>query len=640
MHESFIEDYTAQIHHKRAGLFIGAGISAGSGFVDWKTLMLPLAKEIGLDIEREKDFPRLAEYYQQVKKNRNILISRIVEGLNISSKPNAYHEIITALPLHEIWTSNFDQLLERAYGDRGKRAVVRTVDDSFAAPQPASDVTIYKMHGDIGHPNDIVITDSDYKKYDHKYHLMATKLEAELSEKTFLFLGFSLEDPHFRSIIARNEARLGENVHRHYAIVKQPEDPYELRKFDLFEQDANTLGVQIIRVTDFGQLLQLLQEIRSACPEREQILSGYDARNRFIVRKLGVLCSHKQGATVYITAVFSSFAISNDKEYANWEPVQTNEHMSSLLGERDYLERLLVMDESQFYVLLCPPQAYEEKNKIRYRNLLTWLKANQHRKNLAVRCTSLDYYSNLLLVDGEFCITATYYESVGYYENRVYFDKASLEHHKAVFRRRFDNPAIAASIDDAIAFYEELLDRAEWDTKSTYEIYKWRDFRLIEARVTVGAKEIIYAYVDHPGSIIIVPMTTMGTVILVQQYRYLLGRLTVEFPGGAAGEGEDLTTACARELLEETGYRLGKSELIGSFYASNSITNEFVQVVLATELEFVGKVPTSDVEDTACVEWSLAVVNERIATGEITDGPTICAMQFLAAYLSKHNGEW
>jgi len=640
MYENFIEDYADQIHKNRAGLFIGAGISAGSGSVDWKTLMLPLAKEIGLDIEREKDLPRLAEYYQQAKKNRNILISRITEGLKVSSGPNAYHEIITALPLQEIWTSNFDQLLEQAYSDRGKRTLVRTVDESFAAPQPESDVTIYKIHGDIGRPNDIVITESDYKKYDNKYHLMATKLEAELSEKTFLFLGFSLEDPNFRSIIARNEVRLGENVHRHYAVVKQPEEPYELRKFEFFEHTANALGIQIVRVADFDQVLQLLLKIRSACPEREQIISGYDVRNRFIVRKLGDLVLRKQAATIYITAVFSAFAISDDEEYAKGEPVQTNEHMSLILKEKEYLERLLEMEGSHFHVLLCPPQIYEAKNAIRYRNILTWLKRNGHRKNLAVRCAALNYYSNLLLVDGEFCVVGTYSESVGYYENRVYFDRASLEHQKNVFRGRFNNPAIAPDIDMAIAFYEGLLDRAEWDTKSTREVYKWRDFTLIEAHVNVGTKEIVYAYVDHPGSIIIVPVTTPGTVVLVEQYRYLLDKLSIEFPGGAVEEGEDFKTACERELVEETGYRPGRSELIGSFYTSNAITNEFVQVVLATDLAFVGKTPGSEeVEETTRVELSLAAVSEKIARGEITDGPTICAMQMLTAHLRRSDGE-
>jgi 8-oxo-dGTP pyrophosphatase MutT (NUDIX family) len=644
MLQQFLSDFTEQVREGNAGLFIGAGISRAAGFVDWKGLMKPLAEEIGLDIERETDYPQLAELYLQAKANRNILIARLRRELTIPAHPNAYHDVIVDLPLREVWTSNFDHLLEDAYRSKGKRCDVRGKDESFLNPRPA-DVTIYKMHGDIDDPNNIVVTQSDYADYASKYHIMASRLETELSAKTFLFLGFGLADPNFTQIISRNKVRFGANVHRHYAIMKAPTDEYESRKFSLFEQSVNSLGVQIVRIAAYEDLLSLLRQIRDACPRMPEIISGYVARDRFIVQKLSELLKDRHQASVYICAVFSSFAISDAKEYIDGEPVRSQEHVSAILQERDCLERIVLDDTSYVRLLLCPPDSFDSRNDIRYRNLLAWLKKNRNRKNLEVRCTTLNYYTNLLLVDSLFCIAASYSEVYGYNENSVYYDAKTIDDFKTSFMGRFDTAAIARDIDQCIAYYERLLANnaasastrgSAWTTVGSRSIHSWREFRLIEDNVRIGAKQVVYSYVEHPGSIIIVPFAEAGSVILVEQFRYLTGRPSLEFPAGRIDDGEDWQAAASRELAEETGYRPGSLSLIGSFFTSNAITNEMVQVVLARDLEFVGKSTHADeVEDTKGHQCTLDVVQEKIAKGEITDGPTICAMHFVVMCLSK-----
>ena len=93
-----------------------------------------------------------------------------------------------------------------------------------------------------------------------------------------------------------------------------------------------------------------------------------------------------------------------------------------------------------------------------------------------------------------------------------------------------------------------------------------------------------------------------GHVILVEQYRVPIGARCLELPAGLVGdeeEGEEVETAATRELEEETGYRAGRMESLGRFFASPGMSAEGFTLLRATELERVGAgggVPGEDIE--------------------------------------------
>lgn len=80
-------------------------------------------------------------------------------------------------------------------------------------------------------------------------------------------------------------------------------------------------------------------------------------------------------------------------------------------------------------------------------------------------------------------------------------------------------------------------------------------------------------------------------VLLVEQYRVPLKAQTLELPAGLVGdetEDEEAESAAARELEEETGYRAGHIEVIGSFASSPGMVSETFTLMKATQLEKVG----------------------------------------------------
>lgn len=90
--------------------------------------------------------------------------------------------------------------------------------------------------------------------------------------------------------------------------------------------------------------------------------------------------------------------------------------------------------------------------------------------------------------------------------------------------------------------------------------------------------------VEHPGSVVIVPMVSEDEVCLVEVGRVAVGETLLELPAGTLDRVESLEAAAARELAEETGYRAGRIEPAGAFWMSPGILRERMHLFVADRL--------------------------------------------------------
>lgn len=111
-----------------------------------------------------------------------------------------------------------------------------------------------------------------------------------------------------------------------------------------------------------------------------------------------------------------------------------------------------------------------------------------------------------------------------------------------------------------------------------------------------------YTYINLPGGVVILPLNDDGTITMIQQFRYLVGRRCWELPAGGIKKGEAPESAAGRELQEEVGLRAKELIKMGFFYPSNGLTNEIVHVYLAK-----GLIKTSQRLDST--ETDVTVVN-------------------------------
>lgn len=143
-----------------------------------------------------------------------------------------------------------------------------------------------------------------------------------------------------------------------------------------------------------------------------------------------------------------------------------------------------------------------------------------------------------------------------------------------------------------------------------------------------------YHYVHTPGSVMIIPITDEGKLVLIKQYRYLNRRLGLEFIGGGIQQGKRAEESAAEELREEAGLIAGELTKIGEFNPMNGVTDEICNIFVARSLKRTTANPEST-EEFEIEDIELAKVCELIREGSIWDGMTLAA--FAIFELRKQN---
>lgn len=164
-----------------------------------------------------------------------------------------------------------------------------------------------------------------------------------------------------------------------------------------------------------------------------------------------------------------------------------------------------------------------------------------------------------------------------------------------------------------------------WSRISRIERFKnaWWTYLLDEYKLPSG-KRGEYHFVHTLGSSMVVPVLPDGKLLLVNQYRYLLDRESIEFPCGSVKEGSNHDRTAWEELAEETGYSAKTLLQVGEFNPYNGVTDEICRVYIARDLQFVGADP-DETEEFELVQLSPEELERKIAGGTVWDGMTIAA---------------
>ena len=165
-----------------------------------------------------------------------------------------------------------------------------------------------------------------------------------------------------------------------------------------------------------------------------------------------------------------------------------------------------------------------------------------------------------------------------------------------------------------------------WTTLSSAVQYDNPWIRVTEhAVIHPSGRQGIYGTVHYKNQAVGVAPYEAGWVWMVGQYRYPLARFSWEIPEGGSPFGEDVLATAQRELAEETGLVAGKYEKLLEIHLSNSVSDEWGIVYLATELT-QGHAHPEDTETLKVEKWRLETVYEAIESGEITDSLTVAAI--------------
>lgn len=282
--EQFKKDFLKELEEQNVAIFAGAGLSVASGHVDWRGLLKDFANEVGLDVTKEKDLIAVVQYYlNSTNNNRNALNQKILDEFHSGKLPNKNHQILARLPISTYWTTNYDKLIEQSL-----EAEAKIVDIKYTIPDLAKTIhgrsaILYKMHGDVDHPDNAILSKDQYEKYFQSHGAYLNALSGDLVSKTFLFIGFSFTDPNLDFVLSRIRVTFEDHQRNHYCFFKEEEaiegedsSEYEYRKIKqaLIIEDLKRFKIHVLLVKEYSEIIDILKDIEDRFKRKTIYISG------------------------------------------------------------------------------------------------------------------------------------------------------------------------------------------------------------------------------------------------------------------------------------------------------------------------------------------------------------------------------
>lgn len=211
----------------RACVLVGAGFSRNAIKLQESTLTAPTWENLADDMIKKlygnngvntsyTDILNVAEEYEaQYGKGEleRFLKNKIPDN---SLEPSELHKLFMSLPWSDVFTTNYDTLLERASEsvvDRNyERVVCKT--DLILSHSPR----IIKLHGSFPSNGPYIFTAEDYRKYPIENAPFVNTVQQALLENTLCLFGFSGDDPNFKKWIGWIKDNMGDNMPKIYLI--------------------------------------------------------------------------------------------------------------------------------------------------------------------------------------------------------------------------------------------------------------------------------------------------------------------------------------------------------------------------------------------------------------------------------------
>lgn len=235
-------------------VFVGAGVSMGSGLLSWNGLTNEIKKTLGDTSFTQNDNTIIPQLYYNSRGKKEYI--ELIKDLLFNSdiKPNIIHDKIVKLKPRYVITTNYDNLIEKAFYNNGE--FLDVVERDSDLPYVQSDRMIIKMHGGFKY-NNFVLKEDDYLSYHNNFILIENYIKALFSRYTILFIGYSFNDPDTKQILNWVRDILKEDQQRAYLIDIEHDADQQIHEY------YKNMGINLIYAKQFKNIPTDKTEITS-----------------------------------------------------------------------------------------------------------------------------------------------------------------------------------------------------------------------------------------------------------------------------------------------------------------------------------------------------------------------------------------
>jgi ADP-ribose pyrophosphatase len=163
-------------------------------------------------------------------------------------------------------------------------------------------------------------------------------------------------------------------------------------------------------------------------------------------------------------------------------------------------------------------------------------------------------------------------------------------------------------------------------------VYKGRVFTVDRDDVRLpNGRVVAMDIVRHRGSVVLVPQPDPDHVILIRQFRYVIGRWIWELPAGSLDPGEAPGKAARRECAEEIGWTPRRIRKLARFYPTPGFCDELMTFYHCTDLvKPRGHVALDPDEQIEPRVFTMSEASRMVASGDVIDMKTVLGLQLVS----------
>lgn len=289
----------------RVSVMVGAGFSLNAEKLKdsfesmsvWSNLESKISEGLSNEEISDLDVLELGQLYadEYGRANLDELLKQAIPDQNY--EPSELHESLLKLPWADVYTTNYDTLLERTLPNVCERSYQVIYDSSDISS--SSSPRIVKLHGSFPSKRPFIFTKKDYESYEKEFAPFVNMVQQSIMETTLVLIGFSGDDPNFERWTNWVHDNLGEHMPKIYMLAYgEQKREAKLRKkgitlidFKEVYKEVKSSNVYEIMFKDIFDFLSYEERKE----KKEWPYTSYYKRYSSIEEAINTLIKHREG---------------------------------------------------------------------------------------------------------------------------------------------------------------------------------------------------------------------------------------------------------------------------------------------------------------------------------------------------------